>query len=180
MSHACGVVTSKYVHADNWVHLQKSGQCIGARKNLIRTVGGPGAQVYCICAVLPTITNTQKFSSTMTRQIFLILKYYKWNRELILRVISLSMRSMLKFLTEIESFTKRNTTSVRLQFLTAVAVNSSVCWDITLCSWLEVIRRFGGTYCLHILGWSASQASFACCVLVQQAKLSWLTSQPWR
>jgi hypothetical protein len=34
--------------------------------------------------------------------------------------------------------------------LTAVAMKSSVVWDITLCSPVEVNRRFGGTSRLHL------------------------------
>jgi hypothetical protein len=39
---------------------------------------------------------------------------------------------------------------LRLQVLTAVTMNSTIFWDATLCSLIEVHRRFGGTYGLHL------------------------------
>jgi hypothetical protein len=33
-----------------------------------------------------------------------------------------------------------------------------VFWDITLCNWMEVSRRFGGTYYFHLWDWRVSQA----------------------
>jgi hypothetical protein len=42
--------------------------------------------------------------------------------------------------------------NVRLEVLTAVVMKSSVFWDITQCSPLEVSRRLGGTYLLYLQG----------------------------
>jgi hypothetical protein len=41
-------------------------------------------------------------------------------------------------------------TYVELEILTAVAIKSSIFWDIAPCSPLKINRRFGGTYHLHI------------------------------
>jgi hypothetical protein len=41
---------------------------------------------------------------------------------------------------------------VGFEVLTAVAMQSTIYWDITPCSPLSVNRRFGGTYCLHLHG----------------------------
>lgn len=47
-----------------------------------------------------------------------------------------------------------------------------VFWDVTLYFPVEIFRRFGATYCLHIHGRSLCQSSSpACCLLV------WLTLQ---
>jgi hypothetical protein len=43
-------------------------------------------------------------------------------------------------------------TSVEFEVLTAVVTTSFVFWDITSCSPLKVIRRFGGVCRLHIQG----------------------------
>jgi hypothetical protein len=36
---------------------------------------------------------------------------------------------------------------VRFEVLTDVAIKITVFWDVTLCSPIEVYRRFGGKYC---------------------------------
>jgi hypothetical protein len=41
---------------------------------------------------------------------------------------------------------------VRFEVLTAVAMKSSIFWDISLCSPLNVNRRFGGTCRFHLQG----------------------------
>jgi hypothetical protein len=48
---------------------------------------------------------------------------------------------------------------VGFEVLTSV-VKSSLFWDITLCSWLKVNRRFGGTCRLHLLGRRVNQARY--------------------
>jgi hypothetical protein len=40
---------------------------------------------------------------------------------------------------------------VGLEVLSAVVMNSPIFWDITPCSRLRVNRRFGKTYCLHVV-----------------------------
>jgi hypothetical protein len=40
----------------------------------------------------------------------------------------------------------------RNQNLPKRSLESIIFWDITPCSPLKVIRRFGGTYCLHLQG----------------------------
>jgi hypothetical protein len=41
---------------------------------------------------------------------------------------------------------------VGIEILTAVVMKSTIFWDITPCSPLEVNRRFGGTYRFHLQG----------------------------
>jgi hypothetical protein len=38
------------------------------------------------------------------------------------------------------------------EVLTAVVMKSTIFWEVTWCSLLEIIRRFGGTYRLHLQG----------------------------
>jgi hypothetical protein len=38
-----------------------------------------------------------------------------------------------------------------IENLIAVAITTVLLWDITLCSHVELHRRFGGAYCLHLL-----------------------------
>jgi hypothetical protein len=45
---------------------------------------------------------------------------------------------------------KNKNNSVEFEFLTAVVMKNSVFWDITPCSPLEVNKRFGRTYRLHL------------------------------
>jgi hypothetical protein len=45
------------------------------------------------------------------------------------------------------------------EILTTVVMKSSIFWDITLCSPLNVNRRFGGTYRLHLQGRRISRAA---------------------
>jgi hypothetical protein len=47
-------------------------------------------------------------------------------------------------------------TVVWFEVLTAVVIKSSILWDITPSSPLEVNRRFGGTCRLHLQGWRIS------------------------
>jgi hypothetical protein len=51
---------------------------------------------------------------------------------------------------------------VGFEVLTAVVVKSSVFWDITLCSPLQVNQRFGGTCFLFLQGERISQARHQC------------------
>jgi hypothetical protein len=57
--------------------------------------------------------------------------------------------------------------SVGFEAFTAVFIKSSVFWDITPCSQLEVNRRFGGTYRLHFQGWRISRALLSSACFVQ-------------
>jgi hypothetical protein len=51
--------------------------------------------------------------------------------------------------------------SVGFEILTAVVMKSTIFWDITPCSLLQVNRRSGGTYSLHFQGRKISQGSSA-------------------
>jgi hypothetical protein len=48
--------------------------------------------------------------------------------------------------------TPNNLNFVRFDVITAVVTESTIFWDTTPCSPLKVIRRFGGTYRLHLQG----------------------------
>jgi hypothetical protein len=52
---------------------------------------------------------------------------------------------------------------VGFEVLTAVVMKSSIFWDITPCSTLNVNRRFGETYRLHFQGRKISRASTVTC-----------------
>jgi hypothetical protein len=62
-------------------------------------------------------------------------------------------------------------------------MKSTIFWDITLCSPLNVNRRFGGTYRLHLQGrrisWARNQQSSAC-HLLSYWFLTRLILRPWR
>jgi hypothetical protein len=47
---------------------------------------------------------------------------------------------------------------VRFEVLTALTMKSSIIWDATLCSLMNVKRCFGGTYRLHLQVQKVSQA----------------------
>jgi hypothetical protein len=49
-------------------------------------------------------------------------------------------------------FVKLTLLYVGFEVLTAVVMGSTIFWDITQCSPLNVNRRFGGAYCLHLQG----------------------------
>jgi hypothetical protein len=40
------------------------------------------------------------------------------------------------------------------ELLTDVVIRSTLFWDIISCTQLKANRRFGGTFCLHLEGWS--------------------------
>jgi hypothetical protein len=54
---------------------------------------------------------------------------------------------------------ENNQKTVAFQIPTAVAVKSSVFWDIPSCGLVKVNRHFGGTYRLHLQGRRVSQAA---------------------
>jgi hypothetical protein len=58
----------------------------------------------------------------------------------------------MDILENILNHTLQNSQKLRFEVLTAVVMNSSIFWDVMLCSWLKVSRRFGGIYRLHLRG----------------------------
>jgi hypothetical protein len=51
----------------------------------------------------------------------------------------------------------KNTVCLRFEVLTTMVMKNTIFWDITPCSPLEVNRRFGETYRLHLQGRKISQ-----------------------
>jgi hypothetical protein len=73
---------------------------------------------------------------------------------------------------------------VRFEVLTVVVMTRSIIWDVTPCSPLKVIRRFGGACHLHLQGQRISQAinqrENRWQTLLSRCFLVWLILRPWR
>jgi hypothetical protein len=54
---------------------------------------------------------------------------------------------------------------VRFEVVMTLAINSTIFWDMSPRSLVEVFRSFGGTYCIHLRSRSVSRILFSDCSL---------------
>ena len=46
-----------------------------------------------------------------------------------------------------------NPVGIQTRYFTRTSLKITVCWDVTPCSLLEIVERFGGIFCLCLYVW---------------------------